>query len=337
MVSEATRPVIAKSQSQPAVEQIFFDAHLEQEFRSRGYIVVPLLSADEVRALRDHFEAAKLELTKDFFVTASNTDREYRKRVAEGISRFIEPAMQKLIIDYRCCQSHYVVKQAGGVNGRVPVHQDYTFLDPEGFTAVHVWAPLIDVDEMNGCLQVMPGSHTFFKHISAIGSNPHPYCCYPNVNDSEFMVSQIMKAGQALIYDGRLLHSSERNNSQTLRVAINCIMLPSGVKARLHKWQSETPQLFTRTEVSDEVFLNFDIESGVVEPYPQGVEVLEPIVCAYDNRSVADLRIHMEQLGLKRSNARSFSAVCQTIRKFVSGSLCLNKKKIREEKIDRNE
>src|SRR5208337_4412923 len=57
--------------------------------------------------------------------------------------------------------TQYVTKMPDGSSGNTefPWHQDNGYVAIEPATNVTIWAALDDVDERNGCVWVVPGSH----------------------------------------------------------------------------------------------------------------------------------------------------------------------------------
>ena len=101
--------------------------------------------------------------------------------------------------------------------GATYVHRDSDFFGP--LRIVTVWVPLVDVDESNGCLWVVPGSHlngittpglerrTEPPPNSDIDSRPFDYF-YATDWDAAGFQPVCMAAGDALLIHHRLVHCS---------------------------------------------------------------------------------------------------------------------------------
>ncbi|MEX0807183.1 MAG: phytanoyl-CoA dioxygenase family protein [Dongiaceae bacterium] len=93
-----------------------------------------------------------------------------------------------------------------------PLHQDYATTRCR--TAWRLWVPLRDVDEHFGTMQVAVGSH---------GGGPYHYITentdYPHIDDAEVarlgfeLRSFALPAGDAVLFDPRLIHGSVTNRS----------------------------------------------------------------------------------------------------------------------------
>ncbi|XP_071801414.1 uncharacterized protein [Asterias amurensis] len=114
----------------------------------------------------------------------------------------------------------------------VPWHQDNAYLDPE---ALHVlqptaWIPLLDVNQNNGCMQVIPRGH--LRGVTATHT-----CCvggtwYVQVKDDEEMktslgvdvkdaVTMEMKYGSVLLMNNAIPHRSLDNMSDEVRWSVD--------------------------------------------------------------------------------------------------------------------
>ena len=154
----------------------------------------------------------------------------------------------------------------GAASGEVPLHQDWSFVDDQRWRSYNVWAPLADVDEGNGCLQLVAGTHTSARQPRAAGSAFFYADLEPMLR--QHLRSVPLRAGEAVIFDHCLFHCSPPNASDQLRVAATAALLPQ-----------EAPMLYyhaTRDdgsvevyEVPDDVHLRHDPGS----PPPEGVLV----------------------------------------------------------------
>ena len=62
-----------------------------------------------------------------------------------------------------------------GQDGAMGTHQDWTFVDERRFRSVTVWCPLVDVEQRNGALELLPGSHRILTHARCSPSLPETY------------------------------------------------------------------------------------------------------------------------------------------------------------------
>jgi len=96
-----------------------------------------------------------------------------------------------------------------------PWHQDNGYGDNPVATNVTVWCALDDVDERNGCVWVVPGSHKLglLDHKST-GTSWHLTVRAPSDG-----ISVPLKAGEAVAFSGLTLHRSLANHTDKPRRA----------------------------------------------------------------------------------------------------------------------
>jgi hypothetical protein len=256
---------------------IFADATLDREFVSRGYVVCPLLSPDDVAALQRLHASLPPDLPSDFYATVFSRNSDYRRRVSTGIGAAMQLRLARLLPDHELCFAVFVTKRAMSTQGKLPLHRDYWFVDPKIHNAVHLWCPLVDVDETNGCLQIVSGSHTLVESPYAVNEYPQVFGRVMDVLYRDFTTAVPMPAGSALAYDSRLFHGSGENRSKVTRSACVAILLPRGVRPRVYVWNGKKPTTFDILEVTTEFLLRMERGVAITKPYPAGVTYVDSV------------------------------------------------------------
>jgi phytanoyl-CoA hydroxylase len=145
--------------------------------------------------------------------------------------------------DPRCLQSMVICKQPE-IGGAVPPHQDSTFLYTDPPSAVGFWYALEDATLANGCLSFLPGSHRWSpvdKRLVRLGGAEAGTAIVENegtrfpreegfgepkgggveqaeeAGDGGYVPGEV-KAGTLVLIHGNLLHKSEKNLSQKVRI-----------------------------------------------------------------------------------------------------------------------
>jgi hypothetical protein len=213
---------------------VFVDPAIDGELASRGYVVMPLLSRDEVEALLEVNRSKVRERPSDLYFTACDPDAQYRRAIQEEVNAVIAPRILPLLNSYKNCSTVFIHKRAHTKNGRSPIHQDPTFVDQFRQAAVNVWIPLVDVNEDNGCMQVFPKTHSLVNHICTIPSGPSPYDPVMALLESGCRLPVPMAAGKALLYNMRMLHSSGENRTPAERPAVASAYIPGDSKFRFY-------------------------------------------------------------------------------------------------------
>ncbi|THY81531.1 phytanoyl-CoA dioxygenase [Aureobasidium pullulans] len=148
--------------------------------------------------------------------------------------------------DPRILQSMIICKQPE-IGGRVPPHQDSTFLYTDPPSAVGFWYALEDATAENGCLSFAAGSHRrapirsrFVRKYEEDGTTPTPSGTGFSENEGSQWPAGLqedtevkkevyelgeVKAGTLVLIHGNLLHKSEKNTSMKGRMiyTFHCI------------------------------------------------------------------------------------------------------------------
>ncbi len=109
-------------------------------------------------------------------------------------------------------------KMPGSERTAFPLHQDSQYYGKASQHAhtVTVWIPLVDVDEVNGCLFVIPGSN----HWELIGSARDENSNMRSFEDPEARGTPVpvpMKTGDILLFSNMTFHGSKVNRSEAVR------------------------------------------------------------------------------------------------------------------------
>ncbi|HEX8834196.1 MAG TPA: phytanoyl-CoA dioxygenase family protein [Abditibacteriaceae bacterium] len=123
-------------------------------------------------------------------------------------------------------------KVPGVAAGAVPWHQDKSYWpDANANPVITVWIPLVDSTHENGCLHLIPGTHK--KRAIVHGHETYSGTQYLEIsaNYVEKRRAEIiplpMKAGSAVLFNDRLIHSSTPNNSQGVRWSVDLRYQPT--------------------------------------------------------------------------------------------------------------
>lgn len=129
---------------------------------------------------------------------------------------FVKPAI---------CQSMYIFKQPY-IGGKVIPHQDGSYLFNEPLKITGVWIALEDATLENGCLSFIPGSHRspiqrrYIRNPNQEEFNAGKMLIYegePETYDDNAFVPVEIKAGDAIVIHGQVVHKSEQNKSPISR------------------------------------------------------------------------------------------------------------------------
>jgi phytanoyl-CoA hydroxylase len=122
--------------------------------------------------------------------------------------------------DVDCFQSQFIWKNPGAWGQ--PWHQDTFYFALDKKPHIGVWLALTEATLENGCLSVVPGSHTDPIHHHGPDKRPNSLLGYLEVDvpADRRAVPMLMQPGDVLFFHGHLLHRSEDNKSCGMRAAL---------------------------------------------------------------------------------------------------------------------
>jgi hypothetical protein len=248
---------------------LFSDVDLQASFREDGYVRIPLLNPQEVSGLKAIYDQLEGEPRTGFHASMFQPDRAYREKADAAIRTAIGRRLENILPGYAPLYANFMVKEPGP-ESEMKVHQDWTYVEEPGFTSLAIWFPLMDLDHHNGCLYMMRGNH----RIPTPVRGPGTLCPYSELHEtirSAYSVKVPLKAGEAILWDHRVVHWSPPNLSEKPRIAATAILIPKGAQV-IHYYRGDD---YPRGEVEKfavgrAFFMNYRI--GI---RPEGVPVLE--------------------------------------------------------------
>lgn len=253
------------------MQEVFKDKDIQQLLVTNGYAVVPVLDETDIAALREYYNSVERTEAKGTHVTMFNPSYEYRCAVDKQIKHVCAAKIAAMLNDYRALYANYMIKESGP-EGEFPVHQDWTYVDESKFVSIAFWIPLQDVNEDNGALHVVKGSHKFITKLR--GPYVHePFQKLSDVIKEKYAEPIKLKAGEALVWDHRLIHFSKPNKTNVPRIAVTLIMVPDAASV-VHCYavpESMGTQV-QKYEVDTDFYMRY-----VIGQAPVGVNLLETV------------------------------------------------------------
>jgi hypothetical protein len=251
-----------------------------------GYVVIDWLDDTEVQhLLKIYHSVSHIFAGSGFAVSLMSADMDYRQRLSQHVQSIFQPKLKTIFPDYRLCFGSLIVKHPNLPTSAVQMHQDWSFVDETQFASYGIWCPLVDVDQHNGCLSVVPGSHRLNSKPRGL-LNDFPYTQLLPTLEQEYLVSLPMRAGQAIVYDSRLFHCSPINQSQRDRAVAAGLLVPQPARLRYYHRDFEVlpPQLAVY-EVEDDFYTRLILGKRPTELVP-----LEFVNCEFESISLDRLR-----------------------------------------------
>ena len=201
----------------------------KQFYQENGYVVVGgLFTQDEVEHYREHYMSLRRHGTYPGDLVGSDpASNDPLKRYPRMIHmhRWDEVSLRWLLDQrFNACMHEllggepYAVQsmlyfKPPGARGQA-LHQDNFYLKAQPGTCMAAWMALDNCDEANGCMQIVPGSHTWpllctTKADTRVSFTDVMVPLPPGVEAQPVL----MEAGDVLFFNGALIHGSYPNTT----------------------------------------------------------------------------------------------------------------------------
>jgi hypothetical protein len=225
------------------------DTSADADFRRDGFVVVPFLDASQVDRLRRIYFAHHQEedvrrrtipsYAPGFYASTFDNDVAHRRAVAAEVTEACQVALERVFTDYKVLYAGFLIKLPDAA-GRLRVHQDPTLVDETRFAPVNVWCPLQDIDERNGALRVLAGSHRLHTGPRAT-TIPAPWRDH-ELSIERRMSALHMPAGSAVLFTQAVLHASQPNLSDAPRLAATLFVCHRSASIQIAHRSADTPE-----------------------------------------------------------------------------------------------
>ncbi len=254
--------------------RILKNERLQEHLDVQGYAVIDVIKPDRVAEVLAVFNRFKPQLpaVNGLHITLEHADEQVRTKVAEILMGMLSEDFSRVFQSYKVFQGSFIYKESGRDDNPVPLHQDWTFVDePSGQESYTIWVALCDITDETGAVGVIPGSH---RELDQIRYTPNEkYTGYEKIPAyaSDRPVSYIwMKAGQALLWNHKLVHNSLPNISDVeRRNASFCI---TGISAKLKSfWCSPEHGRVVDFDVPDDFYFTIN-SKAFLDAYEHGTD-----------------------------------------------------------------
>lgn len=213
--------------------RIFQDQQLQERFEQDGYVIIPSnLSESQVQQLaRFYLDRPVLDVSTAPHIAFSllSKDKAFKQEASRLIMESMKNIEHNILYDYQLLIGSYATKHP---NKQVfELHQNIPLVDEKQLTSLSLWMPLSDTSATNGTLQVIAGSHHTYRRARG----------YDNIffNREEVLKNQELRTlfiakGEVVIFDNSLLHCSDVNHSDELRIAVVTQAIPKNTTPVYH-------------------------------------------------------------------------------------------------------
>jgi ectoine hydroxylase-related dioxygenase (phytanoyl-CoA dioxygenase family) len=263
---------------------IFREAALQERFDGDGYVVLPLLGAEQVAALRALYDrTVAAQPKRDLYESSRWNDLEKNAVINLAIRDVLEAPVARLVGECDFFGGTFMVKVAEG-STVLALHQDWSVVDEDRHWTAFIWCPLQDVGPANGGLFLLPGSHRWFANYRS-GSMPS-LRIVPQGRVKERVRDIPLRAGECIVYSDRLFHGSYANTTAQERIVITARVNERGSQlVYYHRMEDGTVAL---VKASPEFYLR-EIDALAKGRLPEGYEVLRRFPYAYRPVTEQDL------------------------------------------------
>ncbi|MFZ4432505.1 MAG: phytanoyl-CoA dioxygenase family protein [Microthrixaceae bacterium] len=220
----------------------------QRELEEFGFTVVPDVLPpallDAVRHLHARIGPAPDDPRVSINWTFHSASSEHKRAVQRQVGELAGRVLDAVLVDHVAYLTTFITKWPGP-NSAFPPHQDPSLLDERRFRGVTVWIPLADTDERNGGLHLVPGSHRFSRQLRVSDVDRFPFAGLDREMVEHGRLASV-RAGDALVFDNRVVHYSLPNTTDEPRVVLSfgvrpreaaCIILRDTGPGELGMWE----------------------------------------------------------------------------------------------------
>ncbi len=222
----------------------FNDASLEEQMNQNGFIRIPdFLSYEQVSCLKDLYSQyhTSIDLQKGMWNSMYDVGAETASIISSKILETVIPELEKTFSSFIAPVASFMSKNPGN-HGVCEFHRDFSILDESAFEYRNVWIPLIDIEQQNGALYALKGSHKAFNYpLPMFEKWP-----YTNTQEKLFDFATIfsVKAGDLVVYTDRTLHGSMLNLSEKTRPVVHLGLLHPQAKIQYYHLSNNVVKVF---------------------------------------------------------------------------------------------
>lgn len=228
-------------------------ADLNNIYREDGYVHLKnVLNKEEINELLALFELhyPTENLHSTLWNSLCDIPHDKSKLLSDQILKVVKPRLDEHITNYVSPAATFLVKNPTD-DGLVTLHRDFSVQDEPEFSYQNIWLPLVNTNEENGRLCVLPKGHKLFNY-------PLPHnTVWPYLEYEQIMLKHChfvdAKAGDLIVYSDMALHASFPNRTNTARPVVHFGLLHPEAKLYYY-YLDNTTNLVTVYEVPYQFF-----------------------------------------------------------------------------------
>ena len=263
---ETTRPTLSDPDKQADLERY-------------GFAVVDALDEAQLELARQLYaelgpapDDPKVALNWSFHSRSAAYKREVKAKMLAAFGDVVD----EMLVDHEVYLTTFITKWPGPNSGFAP-HQDPSLVDERHYRGVTVWIPLGDTGPVdgidNGMLRFVPGSHRFSDALRVTDVDRSQVAGHEEAV-LRHGVGMPSTAGQALVFDNRVIHYSMPNESDEPRVVLSFGVRPREGACTLMRADDEgTVRIY---EIDDDFYIDvLPAENHLYEPAAPPIATIE--------------------------------------------------------------
>jgi ectoine hydroxylase-related dioxygenase (phytanoyl-CoA dioxygenase family) len=229
------------------------NSDLAAKLEKDGFVLVPFLNSTQVEQLKNIYSKIDVKTDQLFWSSSFLASNEQKRQISEEVGACLQSSVGEILSDHKPLGSTFLTKFPGQYS-EMPIHQDWTVVDETQYGSYTIWVALTDTTAENGALQVIPGSH----RLSNALRSPSLPVSFENLRTElrAYLKMLPMKAGEALIFNHALLHSSPANTSADPRVAVTFGFVPK--EASLCMYYAAENGKVTKYNMPEDMFIRYN-------------------------------------------------------------------------------
>ena len=196
-----------------------------------GFIVLKLCDSIQVQQFSELYKAVPADSNSPFWSSSFLEDSTFKKDLSQQAQQIFEPSVSELLGGHKQLGCSFLTKFPGPYS-EMPIHQDWTVVDETQFGSYTLWMPLQETNAQNGALEVIRGSHKLSSELRS----PSLPVTFEGIRKQlrPYLEMIELKAGEALLFNHSLMHSSPANTTSIPRVAVTYGFVPEEAELRMY-------------------------------------------------------------------------------------------------------
>lgn len=246
----------------------FKDAQLQQQYEENGYVVIKkFIDKDKINKLLQAYRQFSDFGFEEFHASNYAKNMDTNMFVNKAVQNILVPVIAEKIKNFRPLIGLFYIKPPTKKSS-FHIHSDWSLVDERFYSSINVWVALCNVDATNGNLFVFEKSH-LVKNIRGCPNFEYPKeTLFTKLLGRKGKADIFFEEGDAVIFDHRIKHGSNRNKSIVTRIAAAVSVLP--VNAPLVHYYKHKNGAIEMFEVEDDFYLKYDLSSAPVNAISKG-------------------------------------------------------------------